>query len=122
MHLQTLSGKPVSSENASAPKNFRPYSPQTAAESRLQPDTAGEHFALTHRTKASSPTPQAKAIMVEVVRHVPSPAAQAQAPKMAARASLIRWAASGSRLPSSRRYMSRRSSTITELTLLSRPK
>ena len=38
MDLQTLSGKPVSSENASPPNNFRPYSPQSAAESRLQPD------------------------------------------------------------------------------------
>jgi len=39
MDLQTLSGKAVSSENAWFTDNFRPYSPQTAAESRLQPGT-----------------------------------------------------------------------------------
>jgi hypothetical protein len=73
MDLQTLSGKAVTSENALSPNNFRPYSPQTAAESRLQPDTAGAKFTLTHRTKTSSPTPQPQTIMVEIVRHLPPP-------------------------------------------------
>src|SRR5665647_1191444 len=42
--------------------------------------------------------------------------------RMATSASLIRPAPCGSRLPTSRRYTSRRSSNITEATLLSRPK
>jgi|GEM_PF-3593830 len=49
MDLQTLSGKAVTSENARPPNNFRPYSPQTTAKIRLQPDTPGAEFALKHR-------------------------------------------------------------------------
>ena len=68
MDLQTLSDEPVTSENALFPNNFRPYSPLTTAESRLQPDCRGEQFALTHCTKTSS-QPQPQAMMVEIVRH-----------------------------------------------------
>ena len=39
MDLQTSGGKPVTSENALSPDNFRAHSPQTADHSRLQPDT-----------------------------------------------------------------------------------
>ena len=46
MDLQTLSGKAVSSENAFATENFRPYSPQTADKIRLQPETPGQQFEI----------------------------------------------------------------------------
>ena len=39
MDLQTNGGKPVTSDNACPPDNFRAYSPQTAGDSRRQPDT-----------------------------------------------------------------------------------
>jgi hypothetical protein len=51
MDLQTLSGKPVTSENACCPDNFCPYSPQTADKIRLQPDTPGEQSAFTDRPR-----------------------------------------------------------------------
>jgi hypothetical protein len=49
MALQTLSGKPVTSENALSPNNFRPYSRQAVDKIRLQPDALGAEFALKHR-------------------------------------------------------------------------
>jgi hypothetical protein len=51
MDLQTLSGKAVTSENASSLKNFRPYSPQTADVSRGQPDTHGRVVLLIDGVK-----------------------------------------------------------------------
>ena len=56
MDLQTMSGKPVSSENAISANNFRPYSPQTTAKIRLQPDTPGEQFAVTTSRHYLGPT------------------------------------------------------------------
>ena len=39
MDLQTNGGKPVTSDNAYPPTNFRAYSQQTADVNRSQPDT-----------------------------------------------------------------------------------
>jgi len=39
MDLQSNDDKPVTSDNADQPDNFRAYSPQTANHRRLQPDT-----------------------------------------------------------------------------------
>ena len=41
MDLQTTGTKPVTSGNADPADNFRAYSPQTADDHRLQPDTRG---------------------------------------------------------------------------------
>src|SRR5450759_5315344 len=39
MDLQTMGGKPVTSDNALSHNNLRAHSPQTAGDSRPQPDT-----------------------------------------------------------------------------------
>ncbi len=50
-----MSGKPVTSANTGPPDNFRAYSPQTAGDSRLQPDTQGPAEMLP-TIEPSSPT------------------------------------------------------------------
>ena len=42
-----MGGKPVTSDNACPPTNFRAYSPQISGDNRLQPDTPSEQFAFT---------------------------------------------------------------------------
>jgi len=44
MDLQTMRGKPVTSENASPLRNFRAYSPHTADRVRLQPGHRSEQI------------------------------------------------------------------------------
>ena len=52
MDLQTKGGKPVTSENALSPNNFRAYSPQTADHN------PSEQSAFTRRATTRIPTPR----------------------------------------------------------------
>jgi hypothetical protein len=60
MDLQTLSGKPVTSENTLSPNNFHPYSPQTADVSRGQPDTHGRVVLLIDGVKGMREPPNSE--------------------------------------------------------------
>jgi len=73
MDLQTSGGKPVTSQNTCPPTNFRAYSPQTAGDSRRQPDTPGSNSRSRRRATTWSPTPQTRAIMVEIACQLNSP-------------------------------------------------
>jgi hypothetical protein len=57
MDLQTTGTKPVTSGNADPPDNFRAYSPQTADDHRLQPDTPGSTSRYAARHDVTRPPP-----------------------------------------------------------------
>ena len=73
MDLQTMGDNALTSENALSPNNFRAYSPQTADHSRLQPDTAASNPRSRRRAMKWSPTPQTRAIVVEISCQLNSP-------------------------------------------------
>jgi len=56
----------LTSENVSPPDNFRAYSPQTAGDSRRQPDTPASNSRSPSRATTSRPTPQTCAIRGEI--------------------------------------------------------
>ncbi len=57
MDLQTTGTKPVTSGNADPADNFRAYSPQTADDHRLQPDTPGSTSRYAARHDVTRPPP-----------------------------------------------------------------
>jgi hypothetical protein len=59
-----------------SPDNFRAYSPQTAGDNRLQPDTPASSSRPRRRTTTSSPTPQTRAIVVEIACQPNPPSAE----------------------------------------------
>jgi hypothetical protein len=63
----------MTSGNASPPTNFRAYSPQTADDHRLQPDTQREIRGHYFTPRRRAPTPQTRAIMVEIACQLNSP-------------------------------------------------
>jgi hypothetical protein len=65
MDLQTSGGEPVTSENVPSIDNLRAHSPQTAGESRRQPDTPASNSRSPSRATMLSPTIQTQAIKGE---------------------------------------------------------
>jgi len=64
MDLQSMGGKPVTSENVSPRDNFRAYSPQIADEYQLQPDTPASNSRVHYfAPRRRDPMPQTRAIM-----------------------------------------------------------
>src|ERR1035437_1185660 len=76
MDLQSMGGKPVTSENVSPRDNFRAYSPQIADAYQLQPDTPASNSRSPRRTSTSSPTPLIQSDLRESRVTLNSPSAQ----------------------------------------------
>ena len=77
MDLQSMSGKPVNSDNGCLPTHFRAYSPQIADYIRRQPDSPANNSRVHYfAPRRRDPMPRTRAIVVEIAHQLNSPSAK----------------------------------------------